>query len=404
MAAFEYKAKQADGTVVTADLTADSEAQAFDMLDRMGLFPLEIREKRGAGLGAGLSRLTLTRISRDDVATLSRQLADLLRVGVTINKALATLATETPNRELAGIVGEVKADVSSGTRVSDALAKFPKLFPSLYVNMVKAGEAGGFLEDALERIARFTEQEQEIRARLRAAMAYPTLLSFLAIGTVVFLMVYFIPQFSKMFTDLGKALPLPTQIVMGTSNFVRDWGLYLLGGGAVGTILLWRALGTEAGRTAFDRFRLRIPILGTLFSRTAVSRFARVLGTLLKSGVPILQALDITRDAVGNAVYSQEILKATASVREGKPLAEPLKAGRVFPDIVTGMIAVGEESGNLEEVLIAISDSFDKQVDRSVRTLVSLMEPVMLVLVGVIVGFIVVSMILPIFQIQGMVK
>ncbi|MHC5039605.1 MAG: type II secretion system F family protein [Planctomycetota bacterium] len=404
MPSYSYKAKNGQGAVVADELTADTEAQAFDQLDRMGLFPLEIREKKHEAAAGGMYRLSLSRIRRDDVVAFSRQLADLLKVGVTINKALATLSVETPNRQFAAIIQDIKADVSSGTRVSEALGKFPKIFSPLYVNMVRAGETGGFLEEVLERVAGFMEQEQEIRARVKAALAYPTLLSVLAIGAVIFLMVYFIPTFSKMFDDLGGALPLPTLIVMGISNFIRQWGLYFGAGLVVAGFLFLRALDTDPGRLAFDRFRLRIPLIGTIFSKTAVSRFARILGTLLRSGVNILQALDITREAVGNKVFAEQIRESTTGVKEGLTLAETLKKGKVIPDMVVGMIAVGEETGNVEEVLLAISDNYDKQVDRAVRTLVALMEPMMLVVMGVLVGGIVISMILPIFSIQGMIK
>jgi len=403
--AFSYRAKNAEGALVADELTADSEAQAFEILDRMGLFPLKVQAKRASGgEGRALLRQGFSRVRRDDVVAFSRQLADLLKVGVTINRALGILASETPNRELASVITELKADVSSGSRISEALGKFPKVFSPLYVNMVRAGETGGFLEDVLERIALFLEQEQEIRARVKAAMAYPTLLTVLATGAVIFLMVYFIPTFSQMFQDLGGTLPLPTRIVMAISGFIRHYGLYLLGGLAGAGVLLARGLRTEAGRLAFDRFRLRIPLLGTVFARTAVSRFARILGTLLRSGVSILQAMDITREAVGNKVFSEEIRQANNAVKEGATLADAMKGRRAFPDMVVGMIAVGEESGNVDDVLVSIAENYDKQIDRAVRTLVSLMEPLLLIVMGVLVGSIVIAMILPIFEIQGMIK
>ncbi|MHC4780686.1 MAG: type II secretion system F family protein, partial [Planctomycetota bacterium] len=341
MPSFEYKAKSGDGAMVADVLTADSEAQAFDQLDRLGLFPIEIRQKKRGRSGTGMPRLSLSRIKRDDVASFSRQLADLLKVGVTINKALATLANETPNKEFAAIISEIKSDVSGGTRVSEAFEKYPKIFTPLYVNMVRAGEAGGFLEDVLQRVASFTEQEQEIRGKVKAAMAYPTLLSVLAIGSVIFLMVYFIPTFSQMFDELGGALPLPTRIIMGISNFIREYGLFLLAGAAMAVFLGTRALSTEAGRLAFDRIKIRIPLVGPIFTKTAISRFARILGTLLRSGVPILHALEITREAVGNKVFAEQVRESTIGVKEGMTLAETLKKGTAFPALVTGMVAVG---------------------------------------------------------------
>jgi type II secretion system protein F len=403
MASFEYKARNADGELVVDVITADSERAVMEILDRRGLFPVEISSK-AAGRADTARQAFSGRIRTDDLVAFSRQLADLLKVGITLNKALDTLAKQMPGTEFGRVVDNLRADVSSGTPLSEAMAKYPRIFSELYVSMVEAGEAGGFLEDSLERVASFSEQTQELINRIKAAMAYPVLLLVLGSATVIFLLVFFIPRFTEIFRDMGGALPLPTQIMIGISEFLQSWGIFLLGGLILFGFIGFRALATDAGRLAFDRIRLRIPVLGTVFQRTAIARFGRVLGTLLRSGVNILAALEISKKAVGNRYVGEQIEKALVQVKEGRRLAEPLRNFKEFPPMVVDMIAIGEETGNLEDVLVKIADNYDRQVDRAVKILVSLMEPAMLVFMGGIVGAIVISMLLPVFTLQALVQ
>lgn len=405
MPQFTYKAKKEDGSIVTGVLQAESERGALDSLGRMGVFPLELSSRDEAEAApAPVARRPRRRARAGDVALFTRQLGDLLKAGVPLNRALHTLAAQTSNGELADTVAELEKAVASGSPLHEALGKFPRLFPPLYASMVRAGEAGGFLEDALRRLASFLEKDQELRSRIASALAYPALLIVIGTFAVGFLMVFFIPRFSEIFKKLGDDLPVPTQIVMAGSAFLRDGWPFLLGGLAAALLLARRAAETRRGRRVLDRLRLRLPLFGEVVRKSAVARFARTLGTLLKSGVPILEALSISKEALGNQVLREDIDEAAAGVRQGRGLAEILRRTRSFPPMVTDMIAVGEESGNLDEVLVQVADSYDAQVDRAVRVFVALFEPALLVLMAALVGFVVISMLLPVFSLSSMIR
>jgi len=407
MPQFAYKAKKDDGSVVTGTLQGESERSALDSLGRMGLFPIQIesREEDKATVRAAASpRQVARRVKAADIALFTRQLADLLRAGVPLNRALNTLATQTTNLTLAETVREIDKQVSSGATLSEALGRFPRIFSGLYTSMVRAGEAGGFLEDVLHRLALFIEKDQELRSRISSAMAYPILLIVIGTFAIAFLMVFFIPRFSEIFKKMGDGLPLPTQIVMGVSYFMRDYWMFVFMG-LVALLFGWtRLMAVAAGRRIFDRLKIRIPLFGDIVKKNAVSRFARTLGTLLKSGVAILGALEISKAAMANAVLMEDIDEASAGVKQGKGLAEILRQSRYFPAMVIDMIAVGEESGNLDEVLVNVADSYDVQVERAVRVFVALFEPALLLVMATLVGFIVIAMLLPVFTLSTMVK
>ena len=409
MPQFAYKAKKDDGSLVTGTLQAESERSALDSLGRMGVFPLEIESSSAGGTGRAVApvrpaRRASSRIKAGDVALFTRQLADLLKAGVPLNRALRTLSDQTRNQALADTIDEIGKEVSAGKSLHEALGRFPKTFPTLYISMVKAGETGGFLEDVLHRLAIFIEKDQDLRSRIASAMAYPTLLIVIGTGAVIFLMVFFIPRFSEIFRKMGNNLPATTQIVMAVSYFCRDYWMVLL----VGIALLIAGWGqlvrTVAGRRVVDRLKVRFPLFGEIVKKNAVSRFTRTLGTLLKSGVPILGALAISKEAMGNVVLMDDIDEASAGVKQGRGLAEILNQSRYFPPMVVDMIAVGEEGGNLDEVLINVADSYDIQVDRQVRVFISLFEPALLLIMATLVGFIVISMLLPVFTLSSMIK
>lgn len=407
MPQFAYKAKKDDGSVVTGTLQAESERSALDSLGRMGVFPLQIEsreEDKPTNRAAGSPRQVAHRIKAADIALFTRQLADLLRAGVPLNRSLNTLATQTTNLTLAETLREIDKQVSSGATLHEALGRFPKVFSGLYISMVRAGETGGFLEDVLHRLAIFIEKDQELRSRISSALAYPILLIVIGTFAIVFLMVFFIPRFSEIFKKMGDALPLPTQIVMGISYFMRDYWMFVFMG-LVALMFGWtRLMAVAPGRRVIDRLKIRIPLFGDIVKKNAVSRFARTLGTLLKSGVAILSALDISKAAMANAVLMEDIDEASAGIKQGKGLAEILRQSRYFPPMVIDMIAVGEESGNLDEVLVNVADSYDVQVERAVRVFVSLFEPALLLVMATLVGFIVIAMLLPVFTLSTMVK
>lgn len=407
MPQFAYKAKKDDGSVVTGTLQAESERSALDSLGRMGVFPLQIEsrdEDKAAARDQAAPRQVARSVKSADISLFTRQLADLLRAGVPLNRALHTLATQTTNLTLAETVRDIEKQVSGGTTLHEALARFPRTFSGLYVSMVRAGETGGFLEDVLHRLALFIEKDQELRSRISSAMAYPILLIVIGTFAIAFLMVFFIPRFSEIFKKMGDGLPLPTQIVMGVSYFMRDYWMFVCMG-LVALMFGWtRLMAVAPGRRVIDRFKIRIPLFGDIVRKNAVSRFARTLGTLLKSGVSILSALEISKAAMANAVLMEDIDEASAGVKQGKGLAEILRQSRYFPPMVTDMIAVGEEGGNLDEVLVNVADSYDVQVERAVRVFVALFEPALLLVMATLVGFIVIAMLLPVFTLSTMVK
>jgi len=407
MPQFAYKAKKDDGSVVTGTLQAESERSALDSLGRMGVFPLQIEsreEDKATARAAAAPRQVARRIKSADVSLFTRQLSDLLRAGVPLNRALDTLATQTTNLTLAEMIRDIGKQVAGGATLHEALSRYPKVFSDLYLSMVRAGEAGGFLEDVLHRLALFIEKDQELRSRISSAMAYPILLIVIGTFAIGFLMVFFIPRFSEIFKKMGNGLPLPTQIVMGVSYFMRDYWMFVFMG-VVALMFGWKRLMAVApGRRMIDRLKIRIPLFGDIVKKNAVSRFARTLGTLLKSGVAILAALDISKAAMGNAVLMEDIDEASAGVKQGKGLAEILRQSRYFPAMVTDMIAVGEEGGNLDEVLVNVAESYDIQVERAVRVFVALFEPALLLVMAALVGFIVIAMLLPVFTLSTMVK
>jgi type II secretion system protein F len=405
MPQFAYKAKKEDGSLVTGTLQAESERSALDSLGRMGVFPMEIESRdEDKPRDAEAPRQTHRKVKPADVALFTRQLADLMRAGVPLNRALHTLSAQTTNLTLAETISDIEKQVSGGATLHEALGRFPKIFSGLYLSMVRAGETGGFLEDVLHRLALFIEKDQELRSRISSAMAYPILLIIIGTFAITFLMVFFIPRFSEIFKRMGDSLPLPTQIVMAISYFLRDYWM-VAAAGVVALIFGWtRLLAMSRGRRMVDRFKIRLPLFGEIVKKNAVSRFTRTLGTLLKSGVSILSALEISKSAMANAVLMEDIDEASAGVKQGKGLAEILRGSRYFPAMVIDMIAVGEEGGNLDEVLINVADSYDVQVERAVRVFVALFEPALLLVMATLVGFIVIAMLLPVFTLSSMVK
>ena len=403
MPLFAYKAKKDDGSTVEGMLQADTERGALDALGRQGVFPLEIEESgRRPAAVAVAARRSRRRIRNEDVGLFTQQLGDLLKAGVPINRALTTLQAQTSNSSFADLITEISKEISSGKPLHETLARYPRHFPPLYTSMVRAGETGGFLEDVLHRLATFIDKDADLRSRLKAALAYPALLIVLGTAAIIFLMVFFIPRFSEIFVKLGSQLPWSTRVVMGVSYFMRDYWMIPVSLVVLLPVVWARITSTFAGRHTVDRIKLAMPVYGDVTRKSAIARFTRTLGTLLKSGVPILSGLQIAKEAMGNAVLMRDIEEAAAGVKQGRSLAEILRRSRGFPAMVVDMIAVGEESGNLDQVLVNLADSYDNQVDRSVKVFISLFEPALLVVMASIVGFVVISMLLPVFTLSSM--
>ena len=399
---FDYKVIDARGKQLKGKLEAANESSAAHTLRQQGVVPLAITES-GIGMSKELSIPGLTgRIKLKDLAIFSRQFATMTSSGLSLLRALSILEEQATKPALKKCVGEVRSDVESGLSLSGAMSKHDRIFPKLMIAMIRAGETGGFLDDALERIATNLEKDAALRGKIKSALTYPIIVlafSFFMIGAVL---IFIVPIFEKMFKQLGGQLPLPTRIIVNISHALV-WLAPLM---IVITFLLvlWlkAALrGSPAFRLKFDRFKLRIPVFGNLLSKMAISRFSRNLGTLLGVGVPVMQALDVVGDTTGNAVIGEAMGEVAESVRQGRTISGPLASNAFFPPMVTQMVEVGEESGQISQMLDKIADFYDREVDQAADALTASIEPIMVLLMGGIVGSMVICLYMPMFSIYS---
>jgi general secretion pathway protein F/type IV pilus assembly protein PilC len=397
---YRYTACQMSGQQVTGVLTATSEAEAVRSLAARRLYAVDVDPVESPAAG---SRRWRRRVPARALAVFYSQLADLLRSGVPLLRSLELLQRRTNHHALKAAVGDVRRQVAEGTHLADAMRQHPYAFSDLAVSMVRAGEEGGFLEDVLKRIALFSEQQQEMKSRVIGASAYPLFL--LTMGTIIVsaMMVFFVPKFEPIFERMSSRgeLPWATTALMGFSSFLQDYGFILLVVLIVTAVVAARYVRTSAGRMLFDRIRLKVYGLGPIARSLAIARFSRILGTLLHNGVPILRALRIAGDATGNRVLSQAVAAAAENVSAGKSLAQPLSASGQFPEEIAEMIAVGEEANNLEQVLVDVADNLERNARRQIELFVRLLEPVMLLIIAGLILFVVVALLLPIFQSSG---
>jgi len=416
MPSFAYTALDARGQEVRDVLEAASEQDAVQALRQSGYYPTSVgpagkaakaaapaKAAKGKGAKKEISIPFLERktIKPKALMIFTRQLATLIDAGLPLLRGLTVLGKQEPDLVLRKTIGKLGDTVSGGSTFSDALSQHPKIFNKLYVNMVKAGELGGVMELVLVRLADFQEKAQKLKNKVVSAMFYPMIVLVIAIAIMAFLLVYIVPKFEQIFADMleGKPLPALTEFVIGTSRFFQNqW--YLILGAVTVVIFAYNVSGrTEKGRAIIDAVKLRIPLFGDLIKKGAISRFSRTLGTLVTSGVPILQALNITRDTAGNVVLSNAIQKVHDSVKEGESIVSPLEKSGIFPPMVVSMIDVGEETGQLPEMLLKVADVYDDEVDNTVAGLTSLMEPIMIVFLAVVVGTIVIALFLPLISI-----
>ena len=406
MTTFAYKVLDSRGAQATGEIEGDSKAAAAATLRNKGFTVLDLNEVK-----SGLAQMDLgaafQTIKSKDLTVFSRQFATMVNSGLSMLRCLYVLEEQTPNKKLAKVIGEIRQDVEAGISLSDALEKHPKVFNKLYVSMVRAGELGGILDEVLNRLATQLEKEDQIRRAVKSAMVYPIVIGTFAILVLIGMVMFLIPIFASMYKDLGNAkLPLLTRIMMSASTVMRSWwGLLVL---AIVIFAVWgfrRLKRTERGRQVWDRFKLRIPMgIGQIIRKLAIARFSRTLGTLITSGVPILQAIDITGKASGNAVIEKAMGEVEISVKEGQSITEPLRKEPVFPPMVTQMISVGEETGSLDAMLSKIADFYEDEVNAAVKSLTSILEPILMLFVGALVGTVVISMYLPIFNMMNIVK
>lgn len=402
---YVYRVRDRGGRLLEGSLEADNTGLVATKLREMGYFPIAIEARSGAGLRTelhipGLGR----RVKQRDVAIFARQFSTMINAGLTMLRSLSILSEQTPNPVLAKAVDSVRSDVETGASLSQALGRHPRIFSRLFVAMVRAGEAGGVLDEVLLRLATTLERQAALRSKIRSALAYPIAVLGLVSCIVTAMLIFVVPMFKSMYKQVGGKLPVPTQILLSTSNLFTKFFPLVAVAAVLAVVGSRRMLRTPAGRTAWDRAKLRTPILGGLVHKSSITRFSRTLSVLLRAGVPILESLEITADTVGNAVVSAAVRDVGSAVKTGETMARPLAAHPVFPPMVTQMLAVGEESGALDAMLEKIGDFYDQEIESLVDALTSLLEPILIVVMGTVVGGMVVCLYLPMFNIIKLVK
>lgn len=412
MSIFNYVAIDKDGKELKGRLEVNSNDEAMAQIRQKGLYPVSITEDKSKAAAAGVGKdlpqsqtptkqsimtLSIGGVSQKQVTVFTRQLATLIAAGLPLVRSLYVLERQEKG-VLKSTIHGLAEQVEGGSSFSEALGKFPKVFPPLYVNTVKAGEAGGVLELVLTRLAEFAEKSEKLSSRIKAALIYPTVVLTLALGVLFFLITFIVPKFLLIFKEMNVTLPLPTKIMLVVSDLFKDkWPIGL--GIIVSLVITYIALiRIPATKFLLDRVKLNLPVMGELIRKIAIARFTRTLGTLLSSGVPILQSLMVSKDTTGNEVMARSVVHVHDSVREGETVAKPLLKAGLFPAMAVNMISVGEETGALDQMLLKIADIYDEEVDVTVSGLMSLLEPFLIIGMGLIVGFIVISMFLPLFQ------
>ncbi len=407
---FSYQGINNQGKNTSGVIDAESEKGARAKLRKLGVFPtvigLEGKLKKGGGsrgfsLNANIDFAKYFQtISGKDLATMSRQLATLVGAHIPIVDAFSALVEQTTNPKLKSILVDVKEKMVQGTKLSDAMAAYPDVFSNIFISMVSAGEASGALEIVLDRLATLTEKAATLKSKVTGALMYPLIMSLVGMALMGFLLIYVVPKVTKIFEDVKATLPLPTQILIWVSHTLANYWYLVILGGVAAFFGVKKVINTPKGRAHYDRMTLKLPIFGNLFRLVAVSRFARTLATMLGSGVELLKAMDIVKNIMENTLLIQAIENTKNSVREGESIAEPLKRSGYFPPLVTHMISIGEKTGQLETMMVRVADTYDQQVDNVVSTLTTLLEPLMILVMGGVVGFIVMSILLPILQLN----
>ena len=402
MATFNYSVRDRAGKIVTGKLDGDNKAAVRARLSQMGYIIIELNQQ---GNLSALGELQIgTGVKQKDVAIFARQFATMINAGLSLTKCLSILGSQTESLALRQIVAQMGKDIESGQSLSDALVKHPKVFPPIFVSMVRAGETGGVLDEVLQRVADHLEAELSLKGKVKSAMTYPIAMGGLVLVILVAMMVFVVPTFEKMFNDMGGQLPMFTQILVDASHFVAGWGgiLVLVTGTAIIVTFKWWSKGP--GKPLWDAMKLNMPVFGPLIRKIALARFTRTFGTLVSAGVPILSALDIVADTAGNEVVAEAVRKARLAIKEGETIATPLAASNVFPSMLVQMIGVGEETGALDTMLNKVADFYDEEVAVGTDGLTSLIEPLMMASLGVIVGGMVIALYLPMFTVITLVK
>ncbi|HBI22646.1 MAG TPA: type II secretion system protein GspF [Nitrospiraceae bacterium] len=406
MPVFEYRGLTAEGKDTRGFIDAENLQSAKTKLKKSGVFPVSISEetKKKAEGEPSAVRSILRRVKKTEISIFTRQLTTLLTAGLPLMEALSATIDHIDDPVLKRTITRIREDVREGRSLADAMRAHPRAFSGLYTNMIQAGETSGALDVVLARLADFQESQVKLRNKIWATMTYPVMMLFIGLGVMVFLFTFVIPQVTRVFEDLGQALPLPTLVLISISNFFRFYWWVIIGVILILTFALAKYIKTPKGKVVYDRLILKAPLFGKIIKLIAISRFSRTLSTLLASGVPLIASMDIVKAVVNNSVLSKVLEDTKDRVREGEALSEPLKRSGMFPSMVIQMITVGERSGELERMLSKVSDAYDNEVDTTVAGLTSLLEPVMILVMGVIVLFVVLSILLPIFEMSQVVR
>jgi type IV pilus assembly protein PilC len=402
---YAYKVRDRGGKLLEGTLEADSQQLLIGKLRSMGYMPIDIQQQNQAAMSKDMKMPFFgNRVKVKDVAVMSRQFATMINSGLALLRALNILAEQTESKPLAVIINQVRIDVEKGSSLSAALSRHPKAFSRLYVAMVRAGEVGGVLDSVLLRLAETIEKQVELRRKVRSAMTYPIVVMVLVLLIVTAMLLFIIPMFKGLYTELGGTLPLPTMLLIKASTILRTFWYLIFGAlfGAVWGFKRW--VKTDSGRKKWDVVKLKLPVVGLLTRKTALARFSRTLSALVRSGVPILESLDIVAETSGNNVVSMAVLDTQLAVKSGEPMSQRLEQHAVFPPMVVQMMAVGEETGALDEMLDKIADFYDQEVEATVEALTSLIEPLLIVVMGGCVGGMVISLYLPMFNIIKLIK
>lgn len=397
---FIWKGRSPSGEILSGEYVAENKQELVNYLRKRKIIITALREKsRQMNIKLPFGG----KVGVKDLGVFTRQFSTMINAGLPMVQCLDILSSQLEKEQFKKTVATVMHDVEGGSTLAEALGKH-KLFSQLYVNMVEAGEAGGILDKILNRLAVYLEKAEALTRKVKAAMMYPAVVFFVAMGATIFMLMFIIPTFARMFTDFGGELPLPTKIVMGLSEFLRTKWWLLLGSGVAAVVFFKRFYATETGKLRIDQFLLGTPVLGQVIRKAAIARFTRTLGTLISSGVPILNGLDITARTAGNKVVEKAVYATRESISQGNTIADPLRASGVFPPMVTQMIGVGEQTGALDEMLEKIANFYDDEVDTAVDTLTSVIEPVMIVVMGTLVGGMLIAMYLPMFKLINVVS
>ncbi len=397
MGTYGYIAKDSQGLRIKGMLEARDQQDALAVLRKKGLIIISVKEEK-------IQAVRETGVKLDDLVIFSRQLATMVESGITLVQALHILSEQAENKMLASVTLKIKDDIESGSSLHEALERHPKIFSNLYINMVKAGETSGLLDEILDRLASYLEKSSALQRKVKSSLVYPAVVVSMAVIITAVLLIKVVPTFKGIFASLGGTLPLPTQILIGISDTLRKFFLFVVIGFVILAFLGKKFIDTPRGRYQFDKRSLRLPVFGPLLRKVVVAKFSRTLATLVKSGVPILNALEIVGKTSGNMVVEEAVNNARNSIREGEPISEPLSKSGAFPPMVVRMISVGEQTGQLEKMLNKIADFYDEQVDAAVSGLTSMIEPLVIGFLGIIIGGIVVALFMPIFKITELLR